>query len=121
MKCFDQLIWSVNNQIHDRSDRRAGRCSPFAPQQGIAFFAAFYYFKAHPREGGHAMALKKQGSAKRVERGSPVIKPLGSSPQQGQIDTRRVYYAHEMPEELRAVFEKEFEGEPTPHLDHLLK
>lgn len=67
------------------------------------------------------MALKKQSSLKRVDGSKPKAKPTNTQPLQSTVDTRRVYYAHEMPPELRAVFEKEFEGEPTPHLDHLLK
>ena len=67
------------------------------------------------------MALKKQGSAKRVDGRKPKAKIAPAQPFQSTVDTRRVYYAHELPAELIAELEKGFQGEPTPHLDHLLK
>jgi len=37
------------------------------------------------------------------------------------LDTREAFYAHELPDDLVAEFEKGYQGEPTPHLDHLMK
>ena len=37
------------------------------------------------------------------------------------IDTRQAFYAHELPDDIRAELEKGYQGEPTPHLDHLMK
>lgn len=35
-------------------------------------------------------------------------------------DTRQAYYPHELPDDLKAVFDEEYRGEATPELDHLL-
>lgn len=37
------------------------------------------------------------------------------------LDTRQAFYAHELPDDIKAEFEKGYQGEPTPHLDHLMK
>jgi prevent-host-death family protein len=37
------------------------------------------------------------------------------------FDTRQVFYPHELPEDILAELEKGYQGEPTPHLDHLMK
>lgn len=37
------------------------------------------------------------------------------------LDTRRAYYPHELPDDILAELEKGYQGEPTPHLDHLMK
>lgn len=37
------------------------------------------------------------------------------------LDTRQVFYAHELPDDILAELEKGYQGEPTPHLDHLMK
>ena len=37
------------------------------------------------------------------------------------LDTRQAYYARELPEEWVKELEKGYQGEPTPHLDHLMK
>ncbi len=37
------------------------------------------------------------------------------------FDTRQAFYAHELPEDIKAELEKGFQGAPTPDLDHLLK
>jgi prevent-host-death family protein len=37
------------------------------------------------------------------------------------LDTRRAYYAHELPDDIVAELEKGYQGEPTPELDHLMK
>ena len=35
-------------------------------------------------------------------------------------DTRRALYPHELDEETKARLEEGYQGEETPHLDHLL-
>jgi prevent-host-death family protein len=37
------------------------------------------------------------------------------------LDTRQAFYTHELPDDIRAELEKGYQGEPTPHLDHLMK
>lgn len=37
------------------------------------------------------------------------------------LDTRQAFYTHELPDDIVAELEKGYQGEPTPHLDHLLK
>jgi prevent-host-death family protein len=37
------------------------------------------------------------------------------------LDTRRAFYARELPDDMIAELEKGYQGEPTPHLDHLMK
>jgi prevent-host-death family protein len=37
------------------------------------------------------------------------------------LDTRQAYYPHELPDHIKAEFEKGYQGEPTPELDHLMK
>ncbi len=37
------------------------------------------------------------------------------------LDNRRSYYPHELPDDILAELEKGYQGEPTPHLDHLMK
>jgi prevent-host-death family protein len=37
------------------------------------------------------------------------------------LDTRQAFYTHELPDDMRAELEKGYQGEPTPHLDHLMK
>ena len=37
------------------------------------------------------------------------------------FDTRQVFYPHKLPEDILAELEKGYQGEPTPHLDHLMK
>ena len=37
------------------------------------------------------------------------------------FDTRQAFYAHELPDDIVAEFEKGYQGEPTPDLDHLMK
>lgn len=36
------------------------------------------------------------------------------------MDTRRFYLAEDLPDDLREEFEKGYQGEATPELDHLL-
>jgi prevent-host-death family protein len=37
------------------------------------------------------------------------------------IDTRQAFYTRELPDDIIAELDKGFQGEPTPHLDHLMK
>ncbi len=37
------------------------------------------------------------------------------------LDTRQVFYAHELPEDVLAALDKGYEGPATPDLDHLVK
>ena len=37
------------------------------------------------------------------------------------LDGRRVFYPRELPDDMKAELEKGYQGEPTPHLDHLMK
>jgi prevent-host-death family protein len=37
------------------------------------------------------------------------------------LDTRRAFYVHELPDDIIAKLEKGYQGEATPHLDHLMK
>ncbi|MFG1342220.1 type II toxin-antitoxin system Phd/YefM family antitoxin [Xanthobacter autotrophicus] len=37
------------------------------------------------------------------------------------LDTREAFYPHELPDEIVAELDKGYAGEPTPHLDQLLK
>ncbi len=37
------------------------------------------------------------------------------------LDTRRAFYTDKLPDDMRAELEKGYQGEPTPHLDHLMK
>jgi prevent-host-death family protein len=37
------------------------------------------------------------------------------------LDTRRSYYPHELPDHIKAEFEKGYQGEPTPEYDHPMK
>lgn len=37
------------------------------------------------------------------------------------LDTRRAYYARELPDDLVAELEKGYQGQPTPDLDHLMR
>lgn len=37
------------------------------------------------------------------------------------LDTRQAFYAHDLPDDIIAELGKGYQGEPTPHLDHLLK
>lgn len=37
------------------------------------------------------------------------------------IDTRQAFYTRELPDDIVAELDKGFQGEPTPHLDHLMK
>lgn len=121
MMCFDQFIRFLNSGAIERWSLAIGHPPPTAPQQGIAFFARLFYFKAYPREGGRTVALKKQGSTKRAVGRKPTPENAKPTLVQSTVDTRRVYYAHELPADLIAELEKGFQGEPTPHLDHLLK
>ncbi len=38
-----------------------------------------------------------------------------------RLDTRQAFYAHELPEALKAELEKGYQGEDTPELEHLMK
>ena len=38
-----------------------------------------------------------------------------------RIDTRRALHPHELDAETKARLEEGYQGEPTPHLDHLLR
>lgn len=37
------------------------------------------------------------------------------------LDTRQAYYPHALPDDIVEELEKGYQGEPTPHLDHLMK
>jgi prevent-host-death family protein len=37
------------------------------------------------------------------------------------FDTREAFYTHELPDDIVAELDKGYQGEPTPHLDHLMK
>lgn len=37
------------------------------------------------------------------------------------IDTRQAFYVHSLPDDILADLEGGYQGEPTPHLDHLMK
>lgn len=37
------------------------------------------------------------------------------------IDTRQAFYVHSLPDDILANLEGGYQGEPTPHLDHLMK
>lgn len=37
------------------------------------------------------------------------------------LDNRRAYFAHELPDHLLAELDNGYQGEPTPHLDPLMK
>lgn len=36
------------------------------------------------------------------------------------LDTREAFYSHELPADMLEELEKGYQGDPTPHLDHLL-
>lgn len=37
------------------------------------------------------------------------------------LDTRQAFFSHELPDDLMAELDKGYQGEPTPHLDPLMK
>ncbi|MCI0468100.1 MAG: type II toxin-antitoxin system Phd/YefM family antitoxin [Beijerinckiaceae bacterium] len=67
------------------------------------------------------VALKEPVSVTHHGRKTLVILSADEYKRLKALDTRQAYYAHELPDDIRAELEKGYQGEPTPHLDRLMK
>ena len=66
-------------------------------------------------------ALKEPVTITHHGRDSLVVLSVEEFMRLKSLDTRRVFFTHELPDEIVAELDKGYQGEPTPHLDHLLK
>jgi prevent-host-death family protein len=67
------------------------------------------------------LAQKEPVSVTHHGRESVVVMSADEYKRLKALDTRRAYYAHELPDDIVAELEKGYQGGATPHLDHLLK
>jgi len=67
------------------------------------------------------MALREPVSVTHHGRESLVMLSAEEYKRLRALDTREAFYTHEFPEDLLDELDKGYEGEPTPHLDHLMK
>ncbi len=67
------------------------------------------------------LALKEPISVTHHGRESIVVMATEEFKRLKALDTRQAFYTHEIPDDIVAELEKGYQGEPTPHLDHLLK
>lgn len=67
------------------------------------------------------MAQKEPVSVTHHGRESIVVMSADEYKRLKALDTRRTYYAHELPADVLAELDKGYQGEATPHLDHLMK
>lgn len=66
-------------------------------------------------------ALREPVTITHHGRDSLVILSVAEFTRLKSLDTRRAFFTHELPDEIVAELDKGYQGEPTPHLDHLLK
>jgi prevent-host-death family protein len=67
------------------------------------------------------LALREPVSVTHHGRESIVVMSADEYKRLKALDTRQVFYPHELPDEILAELDKGYQGEPTPDLDHLMK